>query len=587
MENISNEQDAQNIDYLSPEAQNDLIENLDLNQNMNINNMESINPNYVNYENYSGEINEFNLDKNNLDVENTQKVFVQTLNLQINQLQKLLNEKNKEFDVLNQENGKMKLLIIQEQKKLIDKDNIIHTLTSDKKNLEEKIKKYENESDNMKNTIKDLNYKLIELNQNLTSKENINQFNDKIKNIIESNINNINANRDQINDSNNNNFEINEKIGIEMIKLNNVIDELEVKNNKLSFENKILNNKIETMNEDKNNEIGMYKSIYQTQINNLNKIISNLNSRISEFFSENNTVKISNKMNNLISQEIIEKFNALENKLNLYDKENSELRKENQNIKSELDELKLVADSKEKIIEKLQSDFEMMENEYNNSNNNTPQLRNINNNNNIDYSQYINELLNKQKILEKENYNLRNGLKQMANNINEANDIYFKRKSPYDNNIKIRDNKLKEYKSKISLLKMKINELHQEISNLKGSKGRDININDNNHNSFLSHNNDINNQFKIDQHQLMSQTPKIRRKDLPFEINKENKNNNENFDNNDIFGDIKLSEKQKIKKQSIENNNEPAFNDNQQDLKYIQEYKDILNKVDEQFNKFN
>ena len=47
------------------------------------------------------------------------------------------------------------------------------------------------------------------------------------------------------------------------------------------------------------------------------------------------------------------------------------------------------------------------------------------------------------------------------------------------------------------------------------------------------------------------------------------------------------SEKQKIKKESIENNNEPAFNDNQQDLKYIQEYKDILNKVDEQFNKFN
>ena len=176
----------------------------------------------------------------------------------------------------------------------------------------------------------------------------------------------------------------------------------------------------------------------------------------------------------------------------------------------------------------------------------------------------------------------------MANNINEANDIYFKRKSQYDNNIKIRDNKLKEYKSKISLLKMKINELHQEISNLKGSKGRDININNNNnHNSFLSHNNDINNQFKIDQHQLMSQTPKIRRKDLPFEINKENKNNNENFDNNNIFRDIKLSEKQKIKKESIENNNEPAFNDNQQDLKYIQEYKDILNKVDEQFNKFN
>ena len=70
-------------------------------------------------------------------------------------------------------------------------------------------------------------------------------------------------------------------------------------------------------------------------------------------------------MNNLISKEIIDKFNALENKLNTYDKENGELRQENQNIKNELDELKLIAESKEKIIQKLQNDIEMMEKEYN------------------------------------------------------------------------------------------------------------------------------------------------------------------------------------------------------------------------------
>ena len=57
-------------------------------------------------------------------------------------------------------------------------------------------------------------------------------------------------------------------------------------------------------------------------------------------------------------------------------------------------------------------------------------------------------------MLERENNNLRNGLKQMTKNINEANEIYFKRKANYDNNIKIRDVKLKEYKTKISILKM-------------------------------------------------------------------------------------------------------------------------------------
>jgi len=225
---------------------------------------------------------------------------------------------------------------------------------------------------------------------------------------------------------------------VELTKLYNSIDELEIRNNKLEFENKTLNNKISTMISDKNDEINTYKSIYQTQINNLNKIISYLDSRIPEAFSDKNANKAYNKVNNLISGEIIEKFNILESKLNSYDKENSELRKENQNIKIELDELKLVTKSKEKIIEKLQADFGMMENEYrNNIPNNLNQKGNIKNDeiNSEEYAQYINELTNKQKALEKENYNLKNGLKQMTKNINEANDIYFKRKTQYDNNI--------------------------------------------------------------------------------------------------------------------------------------------------------
>ena len=455
MENLQNEKDLESLDYIQNEEDpnnfmhNDLINNF--NNNIANNNINMNNPNYINYENLSNEINneintDFEFDRNNLDIENTQAAFVQTLNLQINQLQKLLEEKNKEFDNLNNENNKLKLLLIQEQKKIIEKDNLINSLNSNKKSYEDKINKYKINEENLKNKIKELNYKIIELNQNMISKENMNQFNNKIKNIIESENNN-----EEIN-TNENNLIINEKIGVEITKLNNSIDELEIKNNKLVFENKTLNNKISTMISDKTDEINIYKSIYQTQINNLNKIISYLDSRISEAFSDKNTNKAYNKVNNLISGEIIEKFNILESKLNSYDKENSELRKENQNIKIELDELKLVTKSKEKIIEKLQADFGMMENEYrNNIPNNLNQMGNIKNDeiNSEEYAQYINELTNKQKALEKENYNLKNGLKQMTKNINEANDIYFKRKTQYDNNIKIRDNKLREYKNKI------------------------------------------------------------------------------------------------------------------------------------------
>ena len=580
MDNIPNENYLPNLDNIENEEdqniylQNGDFQNLD-NNNFNVD-VNMNNPNLINYEDYNDEVNnEVDVDKNQIDIENTQAAFVQTLNLQINQLQKLLDEKNKEFDNLNIENNKLKLLLIQEQKKIIDKDNTIHSMNINKKNLEDKINRYKISEEKLNNKIKELNYKIIELNQSLISKENMNQFNNKIKNIIETS-----SNKDNIN--NENNALINEKIGVEITKLNNIIDELEIKNNKIVFENKTLNNKISTMLADKNDEINIYKSIYQTQINNLNKIISHLNQKFSELFSEKDLFKTNNKMNNFMSTEIIDKFNALEDKINLYDKENSDLRKENQNIKNELDELKLVAESKEKIIQKLQTDFEMMEKEYNNNSivpNNMQQIK-ANEINNNEYTQYINELLNKQNMIENENVNLRNGLKQMTKNINEANEIYFKRKANYDNNIKIRDNKLKEYKNKISLLKMKINELHQEINLLKNNKG----IIDNNQNSFLSqNNNDMNkNQFKIEQKNLISHTPKLRRKEIPFDLNLENKDI-ENQESKDYFGDIKISEVPKI----TETKERLNTNGYQEDLKYIQEYKDILNKVEEQLNKYN
>ena len=581
MENLQNEKDLDSLDFIPNEEDpnnylhNDLINNF--NNNIANNNINMNNPNYINYENISNELNneintDIEFDRNNLDIENTQATFVQTLNLQINQLQKLLEEKNKEFDNLNNENNKLKLLLIQEQKKMIEKDNLIHSLNNNKKNYEDKINKYKMNEENLKNKIKELNYKIIELNQNMISKENMNQFNNKIKYIIESGKNNEEINNDK------NNIIINEKIEVELTKLNNSIDELEIKNNKLEFENKTLNNKISTLTSDKNDEINIYKSIYQTQINNLNKIISYLDSRISESFSDNNRNKTYNKTNNLISGDIIEKFNILESKLNSYDKENSELRKENQNIKIELDELKLVTKSKEKIIEKLQADFGMMENEYrNNLPNNLNQMGNIKNDeiNSVEYAQYINELTNKQNALEKENYNLKNGLKQMTKNINEANEIYFKRKTEYDNNIKNRDIKLREYKNKISILKMKINELHQEIRVLK-----------NNQTSFLSQkNNEINkNPFQNGNMKLISHTPKLKKKEIPFELNLENKEKiNEINDNKDIFGDIKISEVPKITETQQQSNSII----NPQDLKNIQEYKELLNKVDEQLLKYN
>ena len=538
---------------------------------------------------------------NNIDIDSAQEAFVQTLNLQIKQLQELLAGKNKELDNLNTENNKLKILLIQEQKKLIDKDNNIHTINVHKKNLEEKIDKYKKESENNQTKIKELNYKIIELNQKIASKESLSQFNNQINDVL---------NQDNSNDNHKNNIIINEKYEIEQKRLNNLIDEFEIKNSKLIFDNKTLNNKINTIINDKNNEMNIYKSIYQNQISNLNKVINNLNNRISILLSEKTIKK--NFDNVLIKTEIKEKINELEKKINSYDKENFNLKKENKQLKNDLEELKLVKDSKEKIIKKLQTDFEMMDNQYSNNIFANKAIEDNSKLNDINTSQYLNDLIRKEKKLRKENKDLKFGLKQMTKNINEANKLYFKKKADFDKSLEFRDNKLKEYRKKISLLKMKINELHQEINLLKESKG-DFIINNKNFSS-LTHNEKNNNNknlIKKENKKIRCFTPKPRvnrGNNCPFEINLENKiyKNNESNEN-DIFRDIKISETKKenatIKLNSSKDNNKETINqeknkkivmnieiaklaDKEQDLKYLKEYKDTLNKLEEQLNKF-
>jgi hypothetical protein len=99
----------------------------------------------------------------------------------------------------------------------------------------------------------------------------------KIKNIIETG---INKDKKEID----NNI-IKEKLNVEITKLKNTIDELEIKNNKIVFENETLNYKISKILSDKEDKALLEKSIYEAQIKNLNKLISVLNSKIYECYS--------------------------------------------------------------------------------------------------------------------------------------------------------------------------------------------------------------------------------------------------------------------------------------------------------------
>ena len=72
--------------------------------------------------------------------------------------------------------------------------------------------------------------------------------------------------------------------------------------------------------------------------------------------------------------------------------------------------MKLVGDSKEKIIQKLQTDFEIMENEYNTNLFSSKKIGDDLKMNDMTKSQYINELINQQKMLAKENRDLKSNI---------------------------------------------------------------------------------------------------------------------------------------------------------------------------------
>ena len=515
-----------------------------------------------------------NVQKENLNetFPDLEQTLINSMKLEMSRVKENLSQSQSKVNELFQENNRLKLLQLEISKKLSVKEDIINSNKVEINRLQSKNNILESENESKKNNIQDLNYKIIELSQKIESLESINKITQKIKNKEPENIE-----KDYL---------------LELNQLYNKINEIEIKNAKLNFDNKILENKIKFEKNDKNNEIEMLQILHKKKIENLEKNIVNLNNTIKDLINDNK--KEPKEINyNQIQNDVYQNFSELEQKLRKYDNDNFLFKKENQKLKNENEELKIILNGKENIINKLQSNIDKIENDFkikiselnsnfksqiNNMNNNI-----IENNNNINNNENIENLVNDNKRLIEENEVLKNNYEQMTLDINEANELFVNKQKEYENIINYQNEKLKEYKFKISLLKIKINELHREISSLKNNRGID-----NNQLSFISQNNNNigNNQFKMEQKKLVSHTPKIRpkRKDIPFDLNLEkNDNNNEIENNNDIFGDIKISEVPKL----TENQQRLDSNIDQQDLKNIQEYKNILNKIDEQLNKYN
>ena len=166
----------------------------------------------------------------------------------------------------------------------------------------------------------------------------------------------------------------------------------------------------------------------------------------------------------------------------------------------------------------------------------------------------VNQLLIEREDLIKENTNLKNIYGQFNNDIKEANDLFNDKVKLFENVLITKSKKIKELQGKINLLNEEKNNLNQENNKLKSEKTK------------LEKN--IGNEFSM------------------LRGSKNNNNNNNNFisRNNQFDFQNQGSTFLKSGNRNINFNIiEDPFADSQQ--KSIEEFKQMLNKVDENLNK--
>ena len=214
------------------------------------------------------------ISKNN--IKNDQEPCVpqsQSLQKEINDLKILIEKKNNEINYINKENEKNTILLLEKEKEIMNNQNKIETFTNEIAELKNKNENLVKELNNKEDQIKELNYTLMEYKQKIISNEETDKFINKLK--------------DSFVESNNDMSKTIENFESEINNLKSKLNESEIKNSKLTFDNNILSNKIESIYKEKDEQIKVIESLYQKQIDNCNKSISQLNDKLLQSLKEN------------------------------------------------------------------------------------------------------------------------------------------------------------------------------------------------------------------------------------------------------------------------------------------------------------
>jgi hypothetical protein len=334
----------------------------------------------------------------------------------------------------------------------------------------------------------------------------------------------------------NNNEEIN--------RLNNIIDENEVKISKLEFDKKTLEQRLDECQKFHENEIKLMLNYKNSELSVYQNLIDKYQNESNNQYNAKNIQMQINKMRQEINvkNQII---NSLNNKISQF----------NEKCNKELNDIR--------------------RNSFNNINQSQEQVKQL--------------MLERNELLRK-NEELTRGLLKFNDKVKEVNAIYNTKTENYNKNIVACKEKMKEYRLKIDMLTKKINELNMIIKKLRLRKNDNLSVNNdnigfgigkgigmrNNYSYNLNDNylSDINDNNLTDRYKGFSRNKcfseyntssyiQNRRNNVPNTDSRANIKNNLDFDRFENLGCVEeqldLSQK-----------------------KYLEKYKSFLNGLDEQ-----
>lgn len=492
-------------------------------------------------------------------------------------LKKALSLKNKEIEKLGEENNSLKICILKLNEQKEKNDNIIKRLNDTISKLKSQNSSLTSENKEYLIQNSELNYKVIELNQKLLSKSSLDAINEKLNSYSFTSrpgstkyMNDIST---SFNGDNNNN------VNNEINKLTNKIIELEIENNKLKFENTALKTNIDNINVDNDNEKEIENKLHSNEIESLNKYIKTLNQTVADLYTQQHNYKYNynncsisqNKDDNSTTIDDInsQSFSQIFEELKAMSSKIRKLEQEKQQKDIRLADIEMNLKTKENIFKELQITYAELNNyhdqivrEYED---NIAKLKNEN-----EFTlQQLNQKNNEYQTLYKNYQLVLDNLTTISNDNKIANAQFTQITNDYNNKLMKAYAKLKEYKMKIQTLKMKIDELHNEIQDLKYGEQLNQQLN-NMHNDFINqqyNNMDLGNNNK---------------NNINISMNNNNRQyedkitNNINENDDKPKGDLGMTNT---------NLNMPIITTEEEQLRQLQDFKDILSKIDDNFKK--